>query len=444
VAYVDATSLEVRTVSAGNGPRHMAPVPSESQDISIVINELSGDATLLRADPDGTISTSSVDIADGANAWAVSSSGRWAIAWTNAASYANPDPVQGFQDVSVVDLSIGAEKATRLSVGYRPVAVSFSADESHAYAITQDGVSVIDLTSPQGPQSAKLVPISKDPFEDPDTRDVSVTPDGAYAFVRRDGQSEVTVVSLVDGELVRVELSGPCTDLDLSPGGDRAIAVIRDTGEVAILPVPGIVSSPEDYEVVPIDAATPGSVVISSEAPVALVFTNAVAEERITKLTFDTAPASAQTLKLHAPVWSVFPSSTGSSAVIVHQPVEGAAGSFSALSLAPTLPAKIVATLAPVSAVALTPSGDRAVIAERDDGTDVFGAYLVRSDNQQVDRYALSSPPIAAGAVVGAKRAYVAQEHPEGRLTFIDLDTGLARTLTGFELAARVIDGSQP
>ncbi|HQF26722.1 MAG TPA: hypothetical protein PL065_24890, partial [Polyangiaceae bacterium] len=69
---------------------------------------------------------------------------------------------------------------------------------------------------------------------------------------------------------------------------------------------------------------------------------------------------------------------------------------------------------------------------------------LVRRDNLQIDRYPLFSPPIAVGTVLGAKRAFVAQQHPEGRLTFIDLDTGLSRTLTGFELAARVIDGSQP
>ena len=42
----------------------------------------------------------------------------------------------------------------------------------------------------------------------------------------------------------------------------------------------------------------------------------------------------------------------------------------------------------------------------------------------------------------GARRAWIAQEHPEGRITFIDLDSGQARTITGFELGARVVDGS--
>jgi hypothetical protein len=442
VAYVDAATLEVRTVPAGNSPRYMAAIPDPERDVAVVINELSGDATLLRADAAGNVQVSSFDVADGANAWAVSPSGRWAIAWTNAASYPKPDPVQGFQDVTVVDLL--TEKATRLSVGYRPVALSFSLGDEHAYAVTQDGVSVIDLTLPQGPLTAKLVPISEDPFEDPGTRDVSITPDGSLAFVRRDGSSQVTVVSLADGELVQVQLAGDCTDLDLSADGTRALAAVRDRGEIAILPVPEIASAPETFQVVSVPNATVGSVAIAAEAPVALVYTNAAQEPRITKILFDTTPPAVRTLKLHAAVLGVFPSRSGASAVVVHQPVEGAFGSFSALTLAPELPAKIVATQAPVTAVALTPSGDRAIVAERSDAAKKYGAYLVRSENQQVDRYALSSPPIAVGAVVGAKRAFVAQEHPEGRLTFIDLDTGLSRTLTGFELAARVIDGSQP
>ena len=39
---------------------------------------------------------------------------------------------------------------------------------------------------------------------------------------------------------------------------------------------------------------------------------------------------------------------------------------------------------------------------------------------------------------------YVAQQHPEGRITFIDLETGAPETLTGFELADRVVDGDEP
>ena len=38
-----------------------------------------------------------------------------------------------------------------------------------------------------------------------------------------------------------------------------------------------------------------------------------------------------------------------------------------------------------------------------------------------------------------AGQAFIAQEHPEGRVTFIDTASGLVRTITGFELGASVV-----
>jgi hypothetical protein len=59
-----------------------------------------------------------------------------------------------------------------------------------------------------------------------------------------------------------------------------------------------------------------------------------------------------------------------------------------------------------------------------------------------VQRTALASPPTAAGVVAGANRGYVAQEYPDGRITFLSLVSGEARTLTGYELGARVVQWS--
>jgi len=52
----------------------------------------------------------------------------------------------------------------------------------------------------------------------------------------------------------------------------------------------------------------------------------------------------------------------------------------------------------------------------------------------------LGSPPRAVGVLPAAGKAYVAQEHGSGRITFIDLVTLETRTLTGFELNGRVIE----
>ena len=94
--------------------------------------------------------------------------------------------------------------------------------------------------------------------------------------------------------------------------------------------------------------------------------------------------------------------------------------------------------------MAVAPTSDRVLVTVRDDAHKNFGVYLGLLPSLEVRRYPLASPPIAAGVVAGAGRGYVAQQHPEGRITFVTLDSGDARTLTGYELASRVVDWSQP
>jgi hypothetical protein len=193
---------------------------------------------------------------------------------------------------------------------------------------------------------------------------------------------------------------------------------------------------------------TVGSVALAPGGSRGLLYTNASAVERITILDLTQDPPPFRTLRLYSPVLAVFAAPDARHAVVLHDQTAGTAnapgspGAFSVVPVADALPAKIVATLAPPTAVAVT--NDRAVVAERDDKTSTFGAYLARMPQLMVERYPLASPPIAVGVVAGARRAFIAQQHPDGRLTFIDLDTGVARTLTGFELSSRVVDGSKP
>jgi len=68
------------------------------------------------------------------------------------------------------------------------------------------------------------------------------------------------------------------------------------------------------------------------------------------------------------------------------------------------------------------------------------GVFLVRTPNLQVDFSSLSSEPLASGTVPGANKGFVAQQHPEGRITFIDLNEGAQREITGFELSSKVVN----
>jgi hypothetical protein len=288
------------------------------------------------------------------------------------------------------------------------------------------------------------------------------------------------VVSLETGDRVTVSLSGPVTDLDLSADGTRAIAVVRAPGtsgagesdagtadaaadsetadaappapppssEVFLLPIPGIVSSPSSYDHITIDGEVVGSVSVGLKGDVALLYTNATPNDHLTIL--GTASGSSgylsyRTVALKAPVLAVFPAPDSEHAVALLAPGAGSnkPGAFSLVPLTQELPPKIQGTDAKPMSVAISPApSKRAIVTVRDDAAKIYGVYLARLPELQVDRLALASPPLAAGMVPSAGVGWVAQKHPEGRITFVNLATGSARTLTGFELGAKVVDGN--
>ena len=435
VAYIDATTAEVHTTLAGNGPTTVAAIPKAGADIAIVLNARSSDATLLSAH-DGTIDTRDIAVAPGHNSWSIAHDGAWAIAWTDARRVAMAPATQGFQDLSIIAVAHPERPATVLAVGYRPVAVAFSGDGSRAFAVTQDGITVITLGD--APSAIAEVPVSMDPLDDPGSRDVVITRDGNFALVRREASSLITVVNLQTQALTNVDLGAAVTDLDLAEDGAHAIAVARDTGLVAVLS-PADAAGPTPFTSVTISDTTVGSVVAAHNA--ALLYTNATAVDRLTILNLALATPAYREVRLYAPVLAVFPNPAATHAVVVHQSTSDG-DAFSLVPLASGLPAKIVAVQAAPLAVAMSPANDRAVVTIRDDANKLAGVYVAKLPELSVQFYALGSPPTAAGIVTGANQAYVAQLHPEGRITLIDLANGQVRTLTGFELGARVVTGS--
>ena len=442
VAYIDAVTLEIKLVDAGNGPTYVAPVPDAKDDIALVLNVLSNDATLLRATSSG-LTALSLPVPSSGNGWSVSASGRWAVAWTNARSVKSPDPVEGYQDITVLDLTLGAEKATPLTVGYRPFSITFDAASGRAFAVTEDGVSVVDLGAPQGPAVIKNIAYSDPPpLLAPD---VSITPDGAYALLRSD-QPSIGVLSLANGVRVDVPLPGKPTDLDLSADGSSAVAVIRDTSQVAILPVPAIFNDPAAVTLVTINALI-GSTALAAQSSRAFFYTNAVSSPLLAVMNTLAAPPDPRVIKLRAPILAVFPTPDGSHALVLHDALIDAGSHYpAAFSIAPItldLPPKIVGLDAPVISIAVAPAGDHGLIATGDASTGIFQLVVASMPSLSVQKLPLASPPIAAGIVAGANRGFVAQKHPDGRITFVNLKTGDARTLTGFELGTQVVDGSK-
>jgi hypothetical protein len=515
VAYVDASTLAVDSVEAGNAPTYVAPVPGAA-DAVIVLNVLSRDATYLRAATVPVAATTSSPattatkltnvmiphISPRANAWAVSADGRWALAWADARRVAASsvggvlapaDELEGFQDATVIDLAATPPVATTVAVGYRPVSIAFSDDVTRAFAVTEDGVSVIALPPAavaSGTAAATVPKVIRDVPIDSGlsshdaalASDVSISSASGVnrAIVRRDGFAEVRVVNLDSGDTVVLPLDGPATDLDVTPDGSKAVAVVRQSASVYVIPLGAAAPSPDAMVKTTIAGATIGSVVLTADNATAILYSNAIASDRLEVL--DLATGASHELRTHAGVLSVFPTPDANYAVVLHRDPGtggtgtggtgtggasgGSAGGGGATSVNPPPPpprpgkafsiipldgsrsGRIQGTEAVPQSIGVGPASDRVLVTIRDDAAAVYAVYVASIPSLEVQRFALASPPTATGVVAGVvaagSRGYVSQEHPEGRITFIPFDGSSLRTITGFELGARVVDGVSP
>jgi len=474
VALLHASTLAIDVLEGGNAPTFLAALPGGDEGGgALVLNVHGGDASVFRHDIGVSLGGASglaveearVRVQAGASAWAVGESGRFAIAWSRFQDDLK-GPLDGYQDLTVLDLGDDEPVATRLSVGFRPTQVVLNDQETRAYVVCKPGISVIDLEATP-PRVVREFALAED-----DTglsRDVSFTPDGALALVRVSGTAEVLLLGTEDASETTVTLPREVTDLDLSADGQLAVAVMRGTpggsvptdpalggqggmvgqgGEggagsigvdslIALLPVPEIESAPDDFEVLSTSELV-GSAVVSEDASVALLYTNAVASSRLTILDLDTL--TTRVVDVTAPIQAAFLTPDGAHGVTVMTPPPGsqAAGAFALVPVAKQLPARIEGTDTVPRFVAV--SDQSALLTTWGSQTVPARTLLGRLPGLSVDSITLSAEPLASGLILDENRGFVAEAHPQGQVTFIDLETGDGRTVTGFELSSQVVD----
>jgi hypothetical protein len=453
VALVNALTHEVQTLPAGLEPTYLAAIPGSSENRALVINSGSTNATLFRQSAGGELTQLQIPLHDNANAWTLSEDGRWAIAWSDARELERLDATEGLQDISVLDLSLATPVPARFSVGYRPVKLQIDAGATRLYAVTRDGISVIELGAT--PRLADDIAIASAADAattgsgEPVLDDVPITRDGRFAVVRFDGAPRLQVLDLATRASQLLTLPAEASDVDIAGDGQRAVAVLRDSGQVAVFEPALVLGDPTRVVLQSFSGETLGGAALPESGNTALLFTNAIDSDRLAILDLASAgQTTPRVVSLKAPIRAVFPTPEGSYAVALLETEASSerAGAFSVVPVAQALPAKIQGTDAPPHRVSLaqTPNGLRGLVTTRDDARGIHAAYLVRMPSLQVDRIDLSSPPIAVGLLPELGIGYVAQQHPEGRITFIDLETGSPETLTGFELADRVVNGDEP
>jgi YVTN family beta-propeller protein len=522
VAVIDASTLAITSVEAGDQPTFLQTLAGA--DAVVVLNVGSSDASIIRTSGGESTSTT-VPVQEGANAIAVSGDGAHAVVYFDA-RHRGAGVTGSYQDISVLFLERGDEAAVAMTVGFRPSSVSFTDDGERAFVVTEDGVSILDFAEilAKGAHIARTLPLGDAAAT---SLDVTVTPDGAYALARREGESELRLLDLDSGDLQLLELAnliaspvpppepeaqpepqpepGPVafpdagvdagtdsrpdagadagvngladagvvepipallatvappppapaaaaavTDVDLAPSGEFALAVVRDLSTVLRVPIPGGFTQPETVTTTFVEGELIGSVDVSTDSRRALLYTTVVeANERISIL--DIEDGSFDVVRLAKSVERVTITPDGDKALIVHRKLPGnpdEAGidpdtvidrsyGYSVVDFDSGF-SKLQTARSPVGPATVVPTGSDLFVLFNDPSVGLFEVHQVGLESFLVERITLGSPPNSIGSVPDSQRVFVGQEHPDGRISFIDWETGELESVTGFELNSRI------
>jgi len=449
VVKIHSATLQVRSIKVGKDPGALRTIPG--QDVAVVLGRLNATATILRSKADGGDDVVTLDTAEDLNSLALSPSGKHAVAYFDVAkSQGQLSPKQTFQEVSVLGLEAGKEYAVKLSVGFRPTGVQFSADGNWAYVITEQGISLVDLVKTTTPTIVPTIPVLKDPIKETKLEEVLVTPDGKYALARRTGLGGMRVVDLATKSIQDIPLGDDPTDLDLTEDGKLAVAVLRQTNLVVLADIPDDLADPTGLDLLNTGVYVAGQATLTKDGKRAFLYTNATDQEVL--LVADLVNRTIDVHPLQKGVRTVLSSPDGTVALILHNKVPGTpsvqegfetyvdksfgyslhhvATSFDKLQLTDTDPGEVAFAPDGKSAYLLlseTAQGIRSVEAID------LGAFLVTS-------VALGSPPVALGVIATTGSVYVAQDHPLGRVTFVEMATHATKTVTGFELNSHIVE----
>lgn len=440
VVRVSGQTLSVRLIEVGDQPTVLKVVPG--QDAAVVIDAGSHEVAIVRS-TEKEDQVLFVPVLPNCNALAIDPKGQFAVVYYDHGRAKPGDPVGSFQALSVVLLQPGQEKALGISVGFRVRSVHFTPDGKVALVVTDDGVSVLKLTELQDGSIVAPVPVSKNPLDKPSEREVLTTVDATWAVVRSSGKTAVAAVHLPSKQIVEVELGSVPTDLDLLPDGSGALAVLRDTKEVALVPLPGQVTATLQAQFASMGELTAGLARVTDDGKSAVLYTSVAGIEQVAVL--DLKGGVVQPVLLRKTVEDVLVVPGTRKAVLLHKPGAGPGGSdatekfvddsegytlfdldsgFTKLVLTPVKPAEI----------GLSEDPRKAWFLLRDPGG--VGHAVQEADLQtfQTKDHPLGSPPEHVRFLAKAKQVAVTQTHPSGRITFVHTQTGLAKTVTGFEL----------
>jgi len=439
VTKVHVLTRQIGTIEVGDEPSQVL-VTSDYQR-AVVFNDGEDSVSAIDVDTD---EVRTVDVREDFNFMTMSPSGRHAICYLNTGLLEGNETFEGvlsYTEVSIVDLD---EMVSHdFTVGFNPKQVTFANDGDLAVIIADEYITVVDLTvdSP----TPQLIDLGADPFEPPIAAEVEVEPTGTYAFVRYNNDDMVQVVSLDDGALDYLFAGTDPTDMDLSPDGSELLIVARTSQELFTYDsaTPG---APTEVVDLP-QTETIGSLSMAPVGDMALLYTTAELTDRVTvwdrasgvnELTEDDVE------RLVKPVDQVIMAPDGESVLVVHSLedvpddsdiyTDHYAMTIVTLSADTFLPNAVLLE-DELESLANFDDGERAIFMM----TTNRNVGIIDYDTRLVDDLQVPSYPVHVGVMpedegLPTPVAWVSQDHPLGRISFVDPVALELQTVTGFEL----------
>jgi DNA-binding beta-propeller fold protein YncE len=455
VVVLDSTTLGLEVVTVGKKPTAMAT--EGLSNAAMVINSGSLNISLIETLPSVGSVVRNFPAVEGLNSLRVSPAGVGALAFHDfdLPLEEGEDPVQG-QDVVAVILEEGREASVHRTCGYMPREVEYDETGRRGFLVTKEGISIADLDTMVDDEVPLPIILYDDhiPMEMHELeKDVDISPDGSFAVVRVEESPEtfstsVWVIDLETRTSEEIDLPGVPYDLDLAPDGSFAVAVLPTRSQMALIPLP-VEEDPPSYTTRDVTGMYAGQSQISPDGSLVALFSNQSGEERVGVA--DLRAGTFDVIGLHKTVKTVAFTPDGGTLVVIHGREEGPAPDptdyeqvvdhsfgYSLVRLADGT-VKQQLTRANPEPFIIHPDGETIYLLQRDDALDVREVEVIDTGSFIVSTIGLGSPPVSIGYVPESNKMFVSQDHPSGRITFIDAD-GNIQTVTGFELNDWIVD----
>ena len=441
VAVVDSETLLIEVVEVGARPTQLVALGEDNE--AAVINLDSDEVTILRVGDDGAPTATDVDVRPDTNAIVGTEGGEFLVAYYDARYAEWSGPPGTDQEISVITTAEDAEAVYHMTVGMHPVRVVFNDAATRAFVINNQGINVVALDALGTVGIPPLVEMFDPVTVDPETWEIAIDPSGQTALGYYQGGADIMTAALDGSDDVRTyTLHGAPTDLDIAPDGTWGMFVLRELSEIALFDLP----LPADPLVDPFNYVSVGELVcgvatIAPDGGTVLLYTTTGGDDMdqrvLTAMRRSGEVWELESALLERKIESVAASPDSDTVVAMHQEIAASATeqpfAYSLVKL-PELQIKFQQVPVEPGQLLLTPEGDYGFTLLRDDATTLQETQIMDLNTFIVDALELGSPPSALGYASGTNSVFIAQDHPAGRMTFIDLDDMSVQTVTGYAL----------